>query len=80
MRFKSCIKCRSNGLMNEVHQGLISAKNEAYKIWNATITTKKTPLNNPQVFETMLHAISPFATAFISELEAIKFNSCFYIQ
>ena len=75
MGFKSFITSWWNRLKNDVHQGLIGAKNVAHKVWNATkkglIGAKNYAVNNPQAVGTMLHAISPFAAAFNPALGAI---------
>lgn len=60
---------------NKVHQGLIGAKNIAHKVWSATKTgligAKNFDMNNPKAVGTILHAITPFATAFNPALGAI---------
>ena len=75
MGFKSFITSGWNRLKSDVHQGLIGAKNAAHRVWNATkkglIGAKNFAMNNPKAIGTMLHAITPFATAFNPTLGAI---------
>lgn len=75
MGFKSFITSGWNRLKSDVHQGLIGAKNVAHRVWNATkkglIGAKNFAMNNPKAVGTMLHAITPFATAFNPALGAI---------
>ena len=64
-----------NRLKNDVHQGLIGAKNVALNVWNATkkglISAKNFALNNPRTVGTMLQANTPIATAFNPTLGVI---------
>ena len=64
-----------NRLKNDVHQGLIGAKNVALNVWNATkkglIGAKNFALNNPRTVGTMLQANTPIATAFNPTLGVI---------
>lgn len=75
MGFKSFITNGWNRLKNDVHQGLIGAKNVAHRVWSATkkglIGAKNYAMSNPKAVGTMLHAITPFATAFNPTLGAI---------
>ena len=75
MGFKSFITSGWNRLKSDVHQGLIGAKNVAHRVWNATkkglIGAKNYAINNPKAIGTVLHAITPFATAFNPALGAI---------
>ena len=75
MGFKSFITSGWNRLKSDVHQGIIGAKNVAHRVWNATkkglIGAKNFAVNNPKAVGTMLHAITPFATAFNPALGAI---------
>lgn len=75
MGFKSFITSGWNRLKNDVHQGLIGAKNAANHLWSATkkglIGAKNFAMNNPKMVGTLLHAITPFATAFNPALGAI---------
>ena len=75
MGFKSFITSGWNRLKSDVHQGIIGAKNVAHRVWNATkkglIGAKNFAVNNPKAVGTMLHAITPFATAFNPTLGAI---------
>ena len=62
-------------MKNDVHQGLLGAKNVAHSVWNATkkglIGAKNFAVNNPQAIGTVLHAITPFATAINPALGAM---------
>ena len=75
MGFKNFITSGWNRLKNDIHQGLIGAKNVGRRIWNATKTgligAKNFAMNNPQAVGTVLHALTPFATAFNPALGAI---------
>ena len=75
MGFKSFITSGWNRLKNDVHQGLIGAKNVAHRVWNATkkglIGAKNFAMNNPKAVGTFLHAVTPFATAINPALGAI---------
>ena len=75
MGFKNFITSGWNRLKNDVHQGLIGAKNAVHRVWNATkkglISAKNFAVNNPKAVGTMLHAITPFATAFNPALGSI---------
>ena len=69
MGFKSFITSGWNRLKSDVHQGLIGAKNVAHRVWNAT---KKGLIGAKNyAIGTVLHAITPFATAFNPALGAI---------
>ena len=75
MGFKSFISNGWNKLKSGLHQGLIGAKNVATKVWDVTkkglIGAKNFVVNNPELVGTLLHAITPFATAFNPALGAI---------
>lgn len=75
MGFKSFITSGWNRFKNDVHQGLIGAKNAAHHVWNATkkglIGAKNYAMNHPKTVGTLLHAITPFATAFNPALGAV---------
>lgn len=75
MGFKHFITSGWNRLKSDVHQGLIAAKNVAHHVWDATkkglIGAKNFAVNNPKAVGTILHAITPFATAFNPALGAI---------
>ena len=75
MGFKNFITSGWNRLKNDVHQGLIGAKNVAHRVWNATkkglIGAKNYAMNNPKAIGRVLHAITPFARAFNPALGAI---------
>ncbi|KAK8890247.1 hypothetical protein M9Y10_035019 [Tritrichomonas musculus] len=75
MGFKNFITSGWNRLKNDVHQGLIGAKNVAHRVLNATkkglIGDKNYAMNNPKAIGTVFHSITPFATAFNPALGAI---------
>lgn len=75
MGFKSFITSGWNRLKSDIHQGLTGAKNAAHHIWSATkkglIGAKNYAMNNPKAVGNILHAITPFATAFNPTLGAI---------
>ena len=64
-----------NRLKSDVQKGITGAKNVAHRVWNATkkglIGAKNFAMNNPRAVGTVLHAISPFATAFNPTLGAL---------
>ena len=68
MVFKNFITSGWNRLKNDIHQGLIGAKNVAHRVWNATkkglIGAKNFAVNNPKAVGFALQALTPFATAF----------------
>ncbi|KAK8895932.1 hypothetical protein M9Y10_013818 [Tritrichomonas musculus] len=75
MGFKNFITNGWNRLKSDVQQGITGAKNVAHRVWNATkkglIGAKNFAMNNPPAVGTVLHAISPFATAFNPTLGAL---------
>ena len=74
MGFKNFITRGWNRFKNDIHQGLIGAKNMAHRVWNATkkglIGAKNFAVNNPKAVGFALHALAPFATAFNPALGA----------
>lgn len=75
MGFKSFITSGWNRLKNDVHQGILGAKNAAHHVWSATkkglIGAKNFAVNHPKAIGTALHALTPFATAFNPALGAL---------
>ena len=67
MGFKNFITNGWNRLKSDVQQGITGAKNVAHRV----IGAKNFAMNNPRAVGTVLHAISPFATAFNPTLGAL---------